>query len=249
MAEEMSRKVFRGELKQVDDAGTFEAVIATLGVIDHDGDIVERGALAGKTAMIVPAHQQHTIPLGKVRIEERGNDVVAVGSFNLSIQAAKEWHEALKFDLAHPPAVQEWSWGYNPVDATMDMVDGERVRRLKNVDFIEASPVLRGASIGTRTLAVKSADRVKLVDELAAVVRVSEAAAARFREARKQRQESGREMSKESIGAVLEMAAALADLQKATAGAMELAREVLPQDEVSRAVAAWAVAEARLTGA
>lgn len=245
---DMTRKVFRGELKEVGETGTFEAVIATLGVIDHDGDIVEPGALAGKTASIVPAHQQHTIPLGKVRIEERGQAVIALGQWNLEIPAAKEWHAALKFDLANPPSVQEWSWGYSPVEAGADMVNGEHVRRLKNVDLIEVSPVLRGASIGTRTLSAKAADRLKLVEQIQAVTAQTIAAKARFMEARKLRQESGREMSRESIAAVLEMSTELADFRKCVDEVLEMAREVLPQDEVSRAVAAFAMAEARLTG-
>lgn len=246
---ELNRKVFRGELKEVGETGTFEAVIATLGVIDHDGDIVESGALQGKTASIVPAHQQHTIPLGKVRIEERGQSVVAIGQWNMAIQDAKEWHEALKFDLANPPAVQEWSWGYQVLDAEDAIVDGERIRKIKSVDLIEVSPVLRGASIGTRTLAAKSADRVKLVEQIQAVTKQALAAKTRFEEARKLRQESGREMSRESVAAVLEMSTALAEFRKCVDEVLELAREILPQDEVSRAVAAFAMAEARLTGA
>src|SRR5690606_7104209 len=245
---DMNRKVFRGELKEVGDAGTFEAIIATLGVVDHDGDIVEPGALAGKVASIVPAHQQHTIPLGRVRIEERGQSVVAIGKWNLEIQGAREWDAALKFDLAHPPAVQEWSWGYQVLDSEDAVINGEHVRKLKSVDLIEVSPVLRGASIGTRTLAAKSADRVKLIEQIQAVTAQAEAAKARFVEARKLRQESGREMSKESIAAVLDMSTSLAEFRKCVDEVMDLAREVLPQDEVSRAVAAFAMAEARLTG-
>jgi hypothetical protein len=152
----METKTVRAELKQAGDEGSFEAVIATLGVVDHDGDIVEHGALAGKTASIVGAHQQHTVPLGKVRIEERGDSAIALGKFNLSVSTAKDWHEAIKFDLANPPAVQEWSWGYSPINATRDTLDGEPVRRLLDVDLMEVSPVLRGASIGTRTIGVKA---------------------------------------------------------------------------------------------
>jgi hypothetical protein len=43
-----------------------------------------------------------------------------------------------------------------PINATRDTLDGEPVRRLFDIDLHEMSPVLRGASIGTRTLGVKS---------------------------------------------------------------------------------------------
>jgi hypothetical protein len=152
----METKTVHAEIKQAGDEGSFEAVIATLGVVDHDGDIVERGALAGKTASIVPAHQQHMMPLGKVKIEERGDEVIAVGLFNLETSSGKDWHAALRFDLAHPPSVQEWSWGYMPTESKEDTLDGKRVRRLMDVDLMEVSPVLRGASVGSRTIGVKS---------------------------------------------------------------------------------------------
>lgn len=149
------RKTVGATIKQAGEGGTFEAVIATLGVVDRDGDIVERGAFGGATVSILPAHQAQHVPLGKGRIEERGDQAVIVGQFNLDIPAAKDWHSALKFDLAHPPAIQEWSWDFRPVESSQDTVDGEPVRRLITLDTKEVSPVLRGASIDSGTLSVK----------------------------------------------------------------------------------------------
>lgn len=141
-----------------DDSGEFEAVIATLGVVDSDGDVVESGAFKDVGMVpIQPAHNQGTAALGKVAIEERKDKVVAVGKFNLGTTLGRDWYSAIKFDLAHPPAVQEWSWGYIPLDFKFEERDGDTVRLLERVDLLEVSPVLRGASVGTATLSAKRA--------------------------------------------------------------------------------------------
>lgn len=149
------RKTVGATIKAAGEGGSFEAVIATFGKVDRDGDIVERGAFNNATVSVLPSHDANHVPLGKARIEERGDQAVAVGSFNLDIEAARDWHSALKYDLQHPPAIQEWSWDFRPVEARDDTVDGEAVRRLVVLDTKEVSPVLRGASVGSRTIAIK----------------------------------------------------------------------------------------------
>lgn len=183
MPEAIQYKTITASLKQGEEEGSFEAVIATIGVKDHDGDVVEAGALAGLTMSIVPSHDWMNVPLGKATIEERSNgsgviEAVAVGKFNREVSDGRDWHEAIKFDLAHPPAVQEWSWGYRPKEWRMGELNGEEVRFLSKLDVEEISPVLRGASIGTRTLSAKSAKRHEtettdaIWDEGAEIVRI-----------------------------------------------------------------------------
>lgn len=151
----IERKTVGATIKAAGEGGSFEAVIATFGKVDRDGDIVERGAFGGATVSVLPSHRAEHVPLGKAKIEERGDLAVAVGAFNLDIGAARDWHSALKYDLEHPPAVQEWSWDFRPIEARDDTVDGEPVRRLVKLDTKEISPVLRGASVGSGTLSVK----------------------------------------------------------------------------------------------
>ena len=151
----MERETIQAAIKQAGDDGSFEAVVATFGVVDHDGDIIEHGAFGDQTMSIMPAHDSMHVPLGKATIEERGELAVAVGQFNMDIQPARDWSSALKFDLAHPPAVQEWSWGFKVLKDAADTVDGQSIRRLIELDMRELSPVLRGASIGTETLSAK----------------------------------------------------------------------------------------------
>lgn len=151
----------------VDDNGTFQAVIATLGVPDSDNDVLVKGAFkdTGKVS-ILPAHDAGSVPLGQATIKERDDKVIASGRFNMEIAAAREWHSALKFDLANPPATQEWSWGFFPKEFRFGEHDGQKVRFLEKVDTMEVSPVLRGAGVGTGTLTAKQSSGIKLRDHV-----------------------------------------------------------------------------------
>jgi hypothetical protein len=51
---------------------------------------------------------------------------------------------------------QAWSYGFDIADSDVGEFDGRRVRYLKRLKVFEVSPVLRGAGVNTRTLAVKS---------------------------------------------------------------------------------------------
>lgn len=146
-------------IKSMDDAGIGLAQIATLSAVDHDGDTYERGAFSwggDQWVMLLPAHDRRAMPFGKARVYEEGDHAYAELHLNLETEAGREWHAALKFDLAKGKAVQEWSYGYQIHD--MDyVVRGEvRVRVLKKVEVDEVSTVLRGAGAGTRTVAIKS---------------------------------------------------------------------------------------------
>ena len=166
---DIERKTFRGEAKQLDGEGAFEAVIATLDVVDSDGDIILPGAFQGATVSVLPAHDSRSVPLGKAKMEDRDNKAIAVGQYNLDIPAAKDWHNALKFDLKNPPAVQEWSFAFRIIESSMETRDGEDIRILEKLDIMEVSPVLKGAGVGTGTIAAKQRFADQLESTLKAV--------------------------------------------------------------------------------
>ena len=150
-------KAFAGEgLKQLDDKGRGVAVIATLNTIDKDMDVTQPGAF-GKDQVVpmLPAHNWEHVPIGKGHIFESGDEVLYDFQMNLKIGLAKAWHEALKFDIENPPAKQEWSYGYSVLDSGRGEHEGHRVRFLKLLRVHEASPVIVGAGLNTRTLAMK----------------------------------------------------------------------------------------------
>jgi hypothetical protein len=55
-------------------------------------------------------------------------------------------------------AAQQWSYGYKILEAELGNFQGERVQFLKSVQVFEASPVIRGAGIATRTISAKEAE-------------------------------------------------------------------------------------------
>jgi HK97 family phage prohead protease len=142
----------------VDEAGTVKAVFATLGVIDHDGDIVLPGAIENGAKVRISAYN-HTswsgaLPVGKGTISEVGNELIFDGGFFLDMASGSETYKAVKNlgDLG------EWSFGFDVAekDYTTDAATGKEIRRLKKLKVYEVSPVLLGAGLGTRTAAIKS---------------------------------------------------------------------------------------------
>lgn len=137
----------------------------TLGLGLGLGNTSGTGAFAGETGdqwtQILAAHNWGTVPLGKARVFESGDEALAELHLNLNTDAGKEWHAALKFDLESleggSSPVQEWSYGFRVLDAAHEERDGERVRILKRLKVFEVSPVVQGAGIGTGTLVMKGA--------------------------------------------------------------------------------------------
>ncbi|MFZ5747174.1 MAG: HK97 family phage prohead protease [Pseudomonadota bacterium] len=144
-------------------AGTGRARIATLSAVDSDGDTYDPGAFAWKAGgvqwvPILVAHNRGMMPFGKAMIFEEGDEALADLHLNLDTQAGRDWHAALKFDLETGQPVQEWSYGYDVLDAGDRGYGQSKVRVLKQLDVHEISTVVRGAGVGSATLSIKSAE-------------------------------------------------------------------------------------------
>lgn len=150
-------KVHEGHIKQLSEKGEGIAVIATLGAVDKDNDVTLEGAFGDQIVPVVPAHNWHEAPLGKASVWEQGSEVVAEFKLNLKTSLGREWYEALRFDLEHPPAKQQWSYAFSiPEGGAKDGVfENQPVRFLKKLKIHEISPVLLGAGVDTRTVAMK----------------------------------------------------------------------------------------------
>lgn len=242
-------KAIDAGIKQAGEDGSFEAVIATLGVVDRDGDIVEPGAFGNATVHVLPAHDSGSVSLGKAQIVERGNLAIAVGQFNMEIQKAVDWSSSLRFDLKHPPSIQQWSWGFVIEKDSRDTIDGDPVRRLIDVDTFEISPVVRAASVGTGTLSAKSegGEPLPLVEQIKGATGTVAELVARIREiAEGRREKDGRGLGPEVRIATVEMAEECSKLLDELAATIE--KEVLPDPEVSKAAARWLAMEATRVG-
>lgn len=154
-------KAFRGfEIKDA-DKGEIQAIIATLGVIDRDGDIIKKGAIpdGAKVAMSAYAHDAvfGSRPVGKGTITIDGAKAIFKGRVFLNTVDGRETFEVLK----EMGTDQEWSWGFRVTGWETPSEDEKKQgawRILTKTEPFEVSPVLIGAGIGTRTVATKSAD-------------------------------------------------------------------------------------------
>src|SRR5262245_22952171 len=93
-------------------------------------------------------------PVGKGRIEVKADRAVFAGKFNLATSWGRDAYESVK-DMAD---LQEYSYGYAPIDAEPGVVHGQSVRILKALKACEVSPVLVGAGRDTGTESIKQAE-------------------------------------------------------------------------------------------
>ncbi|KPI09922.1 peptidase U35 phage prohead HK97 [Actinobacteria bacterium OV450] len=155
--------------------GEVEAVFATLGVKDHDGDVTLKGAFENGAECRI-SDWNHTSwggakPVGKGCLFEEGDKVVFRGEF-FNTQAAQEVREVIKGlgDLC------EYSYGFDVVESEPGEHRGEKVRFLKKMKVHEVSPVLLGAGVGTGTRSVKDGEQSTLVEAVEAAAAVIERA-------------------------------------------------------------------------
>lgn len=148
---------------EVKDAekGDVEAIIATLGVVDKDEDIITRDAIpeGSKVSMSAYGHDAvyGTAPVGKGTIRVEGNKAVFKGRMFLATTRGRETFEVLK----EMGADQEWSFGFRILGAEVPSEEQRKQgarRILTKLDAFEVSPVIVGAGVGTRTLGVKAAE-------------------------------------------------------------------------------------------
>lgn len=151
----MKLKNYKGTIQELTDEGTARVVFATLNVIDKDGDITLPGAFGDQVAKIQPAHDWKAPALGFAKIYERGTDVIADLKFYLDMPTAKEWYLSIKNNHENG-IVQEYSYGFTVTQEDRRDVNGKNVRGILKTEVHEVSPVLLGAGMNTRTLAVKS---------------------------------------------------------------------------------------------
>lgn len=155
----MKRKTIPASRVTVKDAttGTFEAVFATLDVIDHDGDVITKGAIDDGAKVVISSYGhgiwKGEMPVGTGTISEVGDELIVDGRFFLKSTAGADTFITVS-ELADE-GQGEWSFGLLDVEAERGTKDGTRVNFITKVRVPEVSPVFMGAGINTRTLATK----------------------------------------------------------------------------------------------
>jgi HK97 family phage prohead protease len=165
---------------EMGEAGKGLAILARLSEVDHDGETYLRGAFSWKDGgeqwcPLIHHHDRRSFPFGKARVYEEGDIAYAELHLNLETQAGKDWHAALKFDLANGKAVQEYSYGFDVIDADFQVRGDDRVRVLKRLDVHEVSTVVRGAGRNTGTVSMKGLKEAAFAPLIAGLGELTEA--------------------------------------------------------------------------
>ena len=164
----MEKKISdHSETKVVDEKqGIVEAFVNTMGVVDSDGDIITASAfnrsIGSLPIPVLSTHNQSDV-VGKVisakAIEINGEDgphrLHATIQMNMETQAGRE-----AFSNVSGEFVREWSVGLNRAKegSKFETIDGNPVRVISDLDWVETSTVIRGASPETQTISAKDAE-------------------------------------------------------------------------------------------
>ena len=161
----MINKFYISEAKGIDDnQGIVEAYVNTMGIKDHDGDIIDQEAFNNSIRSRLPipvlsGHDQSEI-IGKVlfaqpeQIEGSEHRLFARMQMNMDTESGRDAYSNIAGHY-----VREWSVGFNIPgnDAIAYGRDGaETIRTIMELDWVEVSSVVRGASPSTMTIAAKS---------------------------------------------------------------------------------------------
>ena len=191
-----TKSLHRVEVKDA-DRGEVEAVFATLGVKDSDGDVTLPGAFEDGAEVVISAYGhtswQGLLPVGKGTIREVGDEAILSSQFFMDTQAGKDTFTVVK----NLGARGEWSYGFDPVKYSFGEHDGEQVRFLESLKVFEVSPVLLGAGVGTRTLAAK-ASGLRFGDDVSAVLAEVDRITVRAADVMAMRAEKGKGLSEDS---------------------------------------------------
>lgn len=193
----MDTKTFRGVEVKDADRGEVTAVFSTFNKIDSDGDVTLPGAFEDGTPVRISAYGhaswQGALPVGKGAIRATKSEAIFDGQFFLGTTQGKDTFEVVK----QMGELQEWSYSVHPAKVSFGEFEGQRVQFLEKLKGPhEVSPVLAGAGIDTRTLAIKS--NMKFADQAQAVVAAISALSERAADVLAMRLEKGKGLGADS---------------------------------------------------
>lgn len=189
-----TKSASRVEVKDA-DTGEVTVIFSTLGVIDSDGDVTNKGAFTTGAPVVISSYGhtswQGALPVGKGTIREVGDEAVMEGKFFLDTQVGRDTFTVVK----EIGSLQEWSYGYDAVKYSFGEHDGQRVRFLEELKVHEVSPVLKGAGVGTRLITAKG---LKFSEHIDAVLADVDALVSRTADVVALRKEKGKALSEAS---------------------------------------------------
>lgn len=222
-AGEAARKTFAGEVKQLTDDGDIVVAFAQIGVVDKDGDISQAGSFPTKSVpMSAYGHSSWMgdLPVGRGAIREENGWAIFDGKFFLDTNAGRDTYQTVK-NMAE---LQEWSYGYLPIDFEYTQQAGQQVRLLKKQDVFEVSPVIVGAGVATHTRGIKTAGSgagLPYADHLSLGLEAVKAVVERSRDRAAFRAKEGRSLSSENRAQLASLADALEEVTAELNGLLE----------------------------
>jgi hypothetical protein len=161
------RKSFQGEVK-VKGEGTVEAVFSTYDVIDHDGDVTSKSSFSDGSQVIMSAYNHQSWkgapPWGYGTIHAGEDEAVFKGQFLMNTTHGADGFHTVK--ALSEQGLQEWSYSLGDVVSHKGLHKGAPARYLDSIVVTEVSPVIKGASLDTRTLSIKQADGGKQLSNM-----------------------------------------------------------------------------------
>ncbi len=164
----MKRKTTTNVRVKDAEQGIVEAVIATLGVKDKDGDVAFKSSFTDGAPVVISAYG-HTswkgaLPYGHAVLKVSDTEAVIEAQFLMDTTHGRDAFLTVK--ALGEVGLQEWSYSLHDVKAHRGEHNGEKVNFLDTIRVKEASPVLEGAGINTRNLATKDSDPKQLDSDL-----------------------------------------------------------------------------------
>lgn len=186
------------------DQGLVKAVFSTYNQIDADMDVTLPGAFDDGAEWMISAYGHKSwdgaLPVGKGVVRTSDTEAWLEGQFFLNTTGGRETFEVVKA----MGSLQEWSYSCQPDRAYRGEFQGKQVQFLEHIlPGGEVSPVIKGAGVGTRTLAVKSGD--SLHHELEAALEAMGVVSGAFDSARRVdalRAEKGKTLSRVNLDAL-----------------------------------------------
>ena len=158
------------DVKILDESqGIVEAFVNSMGEIDSDGDVIDPDAFQNSIMMNMPVtvlsgHDSSKI-IGKVldaHSVQKGDGTARLYNriqFNLETQIGRE-----AFSNVSGGYVDQWSVGFNIPDGGSEIIQegNTAIRLIKDVDWVEVSSVIRGASPNTTTISAKEDNKTAI---------------------------------------------------------------------------------------
>lgn len=169
------RKTLPVEWKAESD-GNFRARFSVFNEIDLDGDVTLPGAFTSGAPVRIAqwGHNWGALPVGKGVIGADETKAWADAGFFLDTTHGSDTYKTVK-ELGD---LQEWSYGFDVIEADFGQFQGKEVRFLKKLNVFEVSPVMRGAGTDTGTEFIKGTFEQDAEHALAAVTRFTDRAKA-----------------------------------------------------------------------